>query len=116
MKGLICLSLVTAVVLQTNAQTSADEQAIRANIATMQEGWNAKSGAKFSTAFAEVHDYIVWNGYYFPNMTPQMNAGAHQGLFSSVYKTTDIQLKVDKIKFIRSDLALLHVYGATYPC
>lgn len=114
MKSLICLSLVTAVALQLNAQTSADEQAIRANISTMQEGWNAKSGEKFASVFYEVHDFIVWNGYYFPNSTRQMTTRSHQGLFDGPFRNFDIALKVDKIKFLKPDIALTHIIGAGY--
>ena len=114
MKGLFCLSLITAIALQVNAQTSSDEQAIRANISTMQEGWNTKSGEKYASVFDEVHDFIVWNGYYFPNSTQQMTMRTHQGLFDGVYKNYDIALKVDKIKFLKPDIALTHVIGAGY--
>lgn len=95
-------------------QQAGDEEAMRTSISAMEKGWIAKSGEQFAASFADVHDYIVWNGYYFPNMTKAQNAAGHQNLFSGPYRTLDLMLKPDKFKFIRTDLALVHCYGATY--
>lgn len=107
---------MAATVLATNwatAQTdNKDEQAVRSIFATLEKGWNSKSGETFSSVFADVHDYIVVNGFYFPNFTQQRNAAAHQSLFDGRYKTYDIKLKVDKVSFIRPDLAQAIVLGA----
>jgi uncharacterized protein (TIGR02246 family) len=98
-----------------SAQTKpTDEQAVRNIVSTMETGWNDKNGDKFSSVFADVHDYIVVNGFYFPGFTKQGNAAAHQGLFNGVYKTVDIKLNVDKISFVRNDLAMIHILGASY--
>jgi len=96
------------------AQTDKDKKAIEKNVAIMEEGWEQKDGKKYASPFADVHDFIVWNGYYFPNNTKASNAAAHQGLFDGPFKTMDIKLKVDKIKFIRPDIALTHVIGVGY--
>lgn len=93
---------------------NADEQAIQQIVNTMEKGWTEKNGQIFSSVFADTHDYIVWNGYYFPNMTRERNAGAHQNLFSGPYRTYDVKFKIDKMKFIRPDLAIVHVYGGGY--
>jgi len=107
--------LTTLASATLSAQTgNADEQAIQKIVTTMETAWAQKNGELFSSVFAETHDYIVWNGYYFPNMTRQGNAGAHQNLFNGVYKTYDVKFKIDKIKFIRHDLALTHVYGGGF--
>lgn len=104
---------MTAISTSLFAQ-STDEQAIKTVVSTMESGWTQKSGEKYSSVFADVHDYIVWNGYYFPNMSKQQNAAAHQELFNGVYRTFDIRLKVDKIRYLRPDLALVHVLGGGY--
>jgi uncharacterized protein (TIGR02246 family) len=109
------LIMMTAIATSAMAQTQqADEQAIHKLVNTMETGWVQKNGEIFSSVFADVHDYIVWNGYYFPNMTKQGNAAAHQGLFNGVYRTYDVKFKIDKIRFIRPDLALAHVYGGGF--
>lgn len=108
------LIMLTAISTSVLAQSNTDEQAIKKVINTMETGWVQKNGELFSSVFAEGHDYIVWNGYYFPNQSVKQNAAAHQGLFDGVYKTFDVKLKVDKIRFVRPDVALVHVYGGGY--
>ena len=113
-KTIFMATLISAA-MSANAQTiNKDEQAIRNIVTTMQKGWNEKSGTTFASGFAKVHDYIVINGMYLSAINPEINANAHQGIFNSIYKTTDLELRVDKITFIRPDLALAYVIGATY--
>ena len=94
--------------------TAGDEQPFRDIILTMQKGWNAKSGQTFSSVFDAKHDYVVVNGIYLSGITPEANAQGHQQLFNTVYRTKDVSLKLDKIRFVRPDLVLMHVLGATY--
>lgn len=91
-----------------------DEQAIRGIVTTLETGWNNKNGQSFASVFAETHDYIVVNGIYFPKMSRQQNAAAHQGLFDGVYKTRDIKLNVDRVVTLRPDLAMMYVIGVGY--
>jgi len=98
----------------TSSQTEEDEKAIKEIVASMEEGWMRKDGKKYASGFAETHDFIVWTGYYFRNTTKAMTAAGHQRLFDGIFKTIDIRLKVDKIKFIRPDIALTHVIGVSY--
>lgn len=101
--------------LSANAQrTKANINAITTAINTMQKGWNEKSGEKYASVFADKHDFIVWNGNYFPNTTKTSTAAGLQGLFDGPGRMYDLKLKIDKIKFIRSDIALVHVLGASY--
>lgn len=116
MKHVIAI-LTTTLTLCTTAFANGnpkDEQALHAIVQTMEDGWNARSGQQFASVFAEGHDYIVWTGMYMPGTSVETNARAHQGIFDYQYKTTDMELKVDKIRFVRDDLALLHVLGAGY--
>lgn len=103
--------VMSASIAQNN---SADEKAVRNIVSTLETGWNNKSGETFSSVFADVHDYIVVNGFYFPGFTRQRNAAQHQILFDGMYKDHTIILKVDKISFIRPDLAMVHILGAGY--
>jgi uncharacterized protein (TIGR02246 family) len=110
------ISIMTAIITSAaTAQTkTADETALNKQVESMQTAWNNKNGEVFSQSFADVHDYIVVNGFYFPAFTRQGNAAAHQGLFNGRYKNTDIELNVDKISFIRPDLAMVYVLGASF--
>jgi uncharacterized protein (TIGR02246 family) len=96
------------------AQTDADVKAIHKNVSLMEQGWAEKDGKKYASSFAETHDFIVWNGYYFPNTSALGTAEAHQRLFDGRFQLMDIKLKVDKVKFIRPDIALAHVLGVGY--
>jgi uncharacterized protein (TIGR02246 family) len=107
------LYALTAVLAVTQPQTN-DETAVRSLFTTMEKAWNGKSGEAFSSIFADVHDYIVVNGLYFTNWNPKANAAAHQGLFNGIYKTRDIRLKVDKVSWLRPDLALVTVLAGQY--
>jgi uncharacterized protein (TIGR02246 family) len=115
MKKTIFMATLISAAMAVNAQTNTkDEQALRNIVSTMQKGWNAKDGKTFASGFASVHDYIVINGTYLSAITPEMNANGHQGIFNSIYKTIDLELRVDKITFVRTDLAMVYVIGATY--
>ncbi|MES2776405.1 MAG: SgcJ/EcaC family oxidoreductase [Bacteroidota bacterium] len=115
MKKLVTTTLSFALfAMAAISQTDTDKKEIVKAVATIEEGWMQKDGKKFASPFAEVHDFIVWNGYYFPNETRAMAAMSHQRLFDGPFKTWDIRLKVDKMKFIRPDIALIHVLGVGY--
>lgn len=115
MKKIIIMALMTLSSTLTFAQqNSNDEQAIHSIFSTLETGWNNKSGDTFSSVFADVHDYIVINGMYFPNWTKAGNRAAHQGLFDGIYKNRDIKIVVDKINFLTSDLAQVTVLAASF--
>ncbi|GJM34910.1 MAG: hypothetical protein DHS20C18_39110 [Saprospiraceae bacterium] len=94
------------------AQKTQDEKAIQQVVETMITSWGEGNGEKFASIFADEHDFIVWTGYYIKNSNPTVNARAHQGIFNTIYKDTDLYSTIDKIKFIREDIALIHVLGA----
>lgn len=112
MKNAISFILLILCTQITFAQTARDEQAIHDLVQTMADGWTEGSGEKFASVFADEHDFIVWNGLYLKNINPDMNAKSHQGIFNSIYKDTEHYATVDKIRFIREDLALVHVLAA----
>lgn len=97
------------------ATQSDDEAVIKTIVQSMQEGWNKKDGAGFAEGFAPQHDYINILGLYLPNARKEGNARAHQQLFDTVYKDTDLQLRVAKFKFLTPDIALVHILGHTHP-
>lgn len=113
----ILLSLVlTATVLyaQKNTNKERDEKAIRANVGQMVKGWNTKSGEQFAKPFAEDADYVVINGMQIKGRAAI--AKGHQGIFDTIYKNTNLELVVEKIRFLRPDVAVVHVSGtATTP-
>ena len=89
------------------AAHSADEAAIRENVKSMETGWNTKSGATFAKPFADDADYVVVNGMHIQGKTA-IDKG-HQQIFDTIYKQTSLALAVKQVRFLRPDVALVHV-------
>ena len=91
-----------------NARTE-DEAGIRENVKQMEAGWNAKQGALFAKPFTEDADYVVINGMYFKGRAAIEKA--HQQIFNTFYKNTTLSLAIRQVRFLRPDVALVHVSG-----
>jgi uncharacterized protein (TIGR02246 family) len=89
--------------------TNGDEAAIRENVKQMETGWNMKQGSLFAKPFAEDADYVVVNGMYFQGR--KAIEKAHQQIFDTFYRNTTLSLSVRQIRFLRPDVALVHVSG-----
>ena len=98
------LALITLLIL-----TVSDEAAIRGNVKQLETAWNTKSGALFAKPFAEDADYVVINGMYIKGRTAIETT--HQQIFDTIFKDTTITLKVKQIRFLRPDVAVVHVEG-----
>lgn len=116
MKSLLLSVLIPFTVMAASfAQSNVtDQDAIKKILNAMEQGWNEKNGQLFASGFDTEHDYIVWNGLYFQNMSREDNARSHQGLFDGVYKNTTMRLIADNIEFVREDLAMVYALGAVY--
>ena len=88
---------------------AADEAAIRESVKQMETGWNTKSGALFAKPFAEDADYVVINGMYIKGRA--VIESQHQRIFDTIYKDTNLTLTVKQIRFLRPDVAVVHVEG-----
>lgn len=88
---------------------AADETAIRESVKQMETGWNTKSGAVFAKPFAEDADYVVINGMYIKGRSTIETS--HQRIFDTIYKDTIIELTVKQIRYLRPDVAVVHVTG-----
>jgi uncharacterized protein (TIGR02246 family) len=88
---------------------AADEAAVRESVKQLETGWNTKSGALFAKPFAEDADYVVINGYYIKGRAA-IETG-HQRIFDTIYKDTNLTLTVKQIRFLRPDVAVVHVEG-----
>jgi uncharacterized protein (TIGR02246 family) len=113
MRKLATLAFVTlfALGVQAYAQNNqaADESALREAVKQMETGWNAKSGALFAKPFAPDADYVIINGNYIKGRA--VIASAHQQIFDTIFKDTTIRLAVQQIRFLRPDVAVVHVKG-----
>ena len=107
------LVFVTLLMLGFSGQTvesqSADETAMRESVKQLETGWNTKSGALFAKPFAEDADYVVINGMYIKGRATIESA--HQRIFDTIYKDTNLTLAVKQVRFLRPDVAVVHVEG-----
>jgi uncharacterized protein (TIGR02246 family) len=113
---LATLIAIAAIALAVSAQQPAtqgtaagDEAAIRENVKQMQDGWNTKSGALFAKPFAADADYVVINGMQFKGR--EAIGKVHQQIFDTIYKDSTLRLSVERIRFLRPDVAVAHVSG-----
>ena len=109
MKQISSLIISTLFTMTTIAQTNdkQDDTQIRDLVKTMENGWSAKDGKLFARPFAENADYVVVNGMYIKGKSAI--AEGHQRIFDSFYKETNIKTEVKSIRFIRKDIAIVHV-------
>ena len=103
------LLLTISNLLYAQNPPTADETVIRDNVKQLETGWNKKSSAIFAKPFAEDADYVVINGMYFKGRT-QIET-AHQQIFDTIFKETTVTLKIRQIRFLRPDVAVVHVNG-----
>jgi uncharacterized protein (TIGR02246 family) len=106
MLAVVATSAHQARAMNTRAE---DEAAIRENVKQMEAGWNTKSGALFAKPFAEDADYVVINGMYFKGRAQIEKT--HQQIFDTIFKNTTIRLSIKQIRFLRPDVAIVHVNG-----
>jgi uncharacterized protein (TIGR02246 family) len=104
-----CVSDLPVQVAATTNTLAQDEAAIRENVEQMQAGWNTKSGSLFARPFAEDADYVVINGSYVKGRVTIEKT--HQQIFETIYKNTTIRLAVKQVRFLRPDVAVVHVTG-----
>ena len=104
-----CTFTVMAQESRTTSARAKDEAAIRENVKQMESRWNAKSGESFAEPFAEDADFVIINGMHIRGHDAIENN--HQQIFSTIYKNTIVSLTVTQIRFLRPDVALVHVRG-----
>jgi uncharacterized protein (TIGR02246 family) len=113
MKTLVFMTLMMLGVsmqpMQSHDSRAADETAIRGSVKQLETGWNTKSGAVFAKPFAEDADYVIINGMYIKGRATIESA--HQRIFDTIYKETNISLTIKQIRFLRPDVAVVHVNG-----
>src|SRR5689334_20534597 len=113
MKTLVFVTLMmlglTTQPMHSQDSHAADEAAMRESVKQLETGWNTKSGATFAKPFAEDADYVVINGMYIKGRADIQTA--HQRIFDTIYKDTKISLAVKQIRFLRPDVAVVHVNG-----
>jgi uncharacterized protein (TIGR02246 family) len=92
---------------QTSQPSGDDEAAIRQNVQRLEDAWNAHDGKAFAAPFAADADYVVVNGMKIKGRE-EIEQG-HARIFATVYKESRNAGTVSDVRFLRPDVALVHV-------
>lgn len=95
---------------QQTASPAKDEAAIRAIIANLADAWTRGDADAWGRAFTLDADFTVWNGTY--GKGREAIRQGHANIFSTIYKDTKQRLTVRSIRFLRDDVAIVHVEGS----
>ncbi|NJO43225.1 MAG: SgcJ/EcaC family oxidoreductase [Cyanobacteria bacterium RU_5_0] len=87
--------------------TPTDESAIRAFHRQMIDAWNRGSGEGFAAPFSETADFLTFEGTHLKGR--KEIAAFHQQAFDTVVKGTHLEGEVNFVRFVNSQLALMHV-------
>ncbi len=96
---------------QTLSSAAAEEAAIRALYRQLMDGWNAGSGDAFASSFEEDGDLVGFDGTHLKGR--QEIALFHQHLFDMFLKGSRLVGKVRSVRFLTSDVAVMHTVGGT---
>jgi uncharacterized protein (TIGR02246 family) len=82
-----------------------DERELHKLVYQLESAWNAGDGDAFAGLFAEDADVVhILGGYYSGRET--IRAG-HRMIFGTIYKGSTIHYSVEKIKFLRPEIAIV---------
>lgn len=95
----------------TLSSAADDEAAIRNLYQQLVDGWNAASGDAFAAPFEEEGDLVGFDGTHFKGR--QEIALFHQHLFDMFLKGSRLVGKVRSVRFLTSDVAIMHTVGGT---
>jgi uncharacterized protein (TIGR02246 family) len=94
-----------------SSSAAADEAAIRALYQQFMDGWNAASGDAFAAPFEQDGDLVGFDGTHIKGR--QEIASFHQHLFDMFLKGSRLVGKVRNVRFLASDVAVMHAVGGT---
>lgn len=92
---------------QTPASSGGEEASIRQVVQQVQDGWNAHDGKAFAAPFTADADYVVVNGMRAKGRA-EIEKG-HAAIFSTIYKDSHNVGTVQSVRFLRPDVAVVHV-------
>ncbi len=86
---------------------SHDENAIRALIDTFVAGWNQANGTQLASVFTQDADFTAITGLNVRGRN--LIARGHDEILATIYRGTTLAGELDRIDFLRPDVALLNV-------
>ena len=95
----------------TLSSATDDKAAIRSLYQQLMDGWNAASGYAFAAPFEEDGDLVGFDGTHIKGR--QEIASFHQHLFDMFLKGSRLIGKVRSMRFLTSNVAVMHAVGGT---
>ena len=84
---------------------TSEERALHGMVYHLEAAWNAADSAAFAEPFAEDAEFIhILGGYYSGRAAI---AAGHRMIFGTIYKGSTVRYSVEKIKFLRPDVAMV---------
>jgi uncharacterized protein (TIGR02246 family) len=82
-----------------------EERALHGMVYQLEAAWNTADGAAFAAPFSDDADFVhILGGYYTGRSA--IEAG-HRMIFGTIYKGSTVRYSVEKIRFLRPDVALI---------
>ncbi|MDF1698686.1 MAG: SgcJ/EcaC family oxidoreductase [Saprospiraceae bacterium] len=109
----IIISLILLIGLNLSAQESSEVKArnqIENKIKTLVDAWAIGDAELFASSFSEDADFTVWFGMKLKGK--KEIAFGHSIIFKEFYANTVWNLKIDKIRFVGPEVALVHCSGS----
>jgi len=105
----LLLALSIVVVAQNATNRMKDEAGIKTIVANLANAWTKGDAKVWGEQFAEDADFTVWTGTYVKGRDAITRG--HEELFKTIYPGTKQRLDVRSIRFLRNDVAVVHVEG-----
>lgn len=96
---------------ETATNHSADEAAIRDLFGKLFDDWDRGDGGAYGSRFTDDADYVAFEGTHTKGRGEI--ASSHQELFDKWLKGTRLTGGIRSIRFLASDVALVHATGGT---
>src|SRR5829696_10549626 len=93
------------------AKYSADEAAIHDLFRQLLDDWGRGDGHAYGSRFTEDADYVAFDGSH--TRGRRAIADSHQQLFDKFLKGTRLTGRIESVRFLGPDTALMHAVGGT---
>jgi len=90
---------------------TADEAAIRDLFRRLLDDWGRGDGEAYGSRFTEDADYVAFDGSH--TRGRRAIADSHQQLFDKFLKGTRLTGRIESVRFLGPDTALMHAVGGT---
>ncbi len=113
-KFLTFLMAITFIMLLPGSASAGQtvDDAAQAIVDQLIEGWNAGDGKAFASPFREDAGYRVWNGMLSEGRDEI--ARNHQQVFDTIFRGTNLTLKIQKIRPLTDRVVVVYLEGRIY--